>query len=84
MKRWLFPALALLLAGAALVAYLNLRGESDVAMRGIAATADSVARGAYLARIANCAARATPTAVAPRSPAGAPSRRRSGPCTRPT
>jgi mono/diheme cytochrome c family protein len=56
MKRWLLLASALVLALAAVLAFLKLRGESDAAMPGTAATADSIARGAYLTHIANCGA----------------------------
>ena len=50
--------LALLLAAAALVAWLNLRGEDPLAgsAESFVATSDQVARGAYLARAGNCAA----------------------------
>jgi len=50
--------LALLLAAAALVAWLNLRGEDPLVGTADAfvATPDQVARGAYLARAGNCAA----------------------------
>ncbi len=48
----------LLLAAAALVAWLNLRGEPDLGPPGPppAASADAIARGAYLARAGNCMA----------------------------
>jgi mono/diheme cytochrome c family protein len=65
MKRWLLVALALVLAIAALAAYLSQRGESDVASAGGASTADSIARGAYLTRIANCGACHTDRGGAP-------------------
>ena len=50
--------LALLLVAAALVAWLNLRGEDPLAgsAESFVATSDQVARGAYLARAGNCAA----------------------------
>ena len=61
MTRWRMAILslgALALAGAALVAWLNVRGED--ALVGTAAdfvaTPEQVARGAYLARAGNCAA----------------------------
>jgi mono/diheme cytochrome c family protein len=57
--------LALVLAIAALVAYLNLRGESDVEWTGGAATPASSARGAYLTRVANCGACHTDRGGAP-------------------
>ena len=48
----------LLLAGAALVAWLNLRGEDPLTgdANTFAATPEQVTRGAYLARAGNCAA----------------------------
>jgi mono/diheme cytochrome c family protein len=56
MRRWLAAAAAFALAIVGLIAWLNVRGESGVLADGGAATAESVARGAYLARIANCGA----------------------------
>ncbi len=49
---------ALLLAGAALVAWLNVSGEDPLtgAASSFVATPEQVARGAYLARAGNCAA----------------------------
>jgi mono/diheme cytochrome c family protein len=50
--------IVLLLAGAALVAWLNLRGEEPLtgSADSFVATPEQVARGAYLARAGNCAA----------------------------
>ena len=60
MKRWLLALPAVLVVMGALVLFLNLRGEyggvPDAAATGGAPTAESVARGAYLARVGNCAA----------------------------
>jgi mono/diheme cytochrome c family protein len=59
MKRWATGSVvAILLAVAALVVVLNLRGEwgGASAPSAGAGTPDSVARGAYLARVGNCAA----------------------------
>lgn len=58
---WTRAAIALamlLLAGAALVAWLNLRGEDPLTgdANTFAATPEQVVRGAYLARAGNCAA----------------------------
>jgi mono/diheme cytochrome c family protein len=58
-SRWIrtFVLLAaLLLAAAALVAWLNVRGESPVTDDRPSADAATVARGAYIARLGNCAA----------------------------
>jgi mono/diheme cytochrome c family protein len=65
MKRSLAIAIAVLLAALGLVAYLNLRGESDVASDARAATPESIARGAYLARVGNCGACHTDRGGAP-------------------
>jgi mono/diheme cytochrome c family protein len=61
MTRWRSLALlpvALVLAGAALVAWLNVRGEDPLAgdADSFVATPEQVARGAYLAHAGNCAA----------------------------
>ncbi|HSI50298.1 MAG TPA: cytochrome c [Ideonella sp.] len=53
--RGLLAVLVLAAAGAALVAWLNLRGESPVSdQRPASLDAAAVARGAYLARAGNC------------------------------
>ncbi|WP_298924078.1 cytochrome c [uncultured Ramlibacter sp.] len=57
MKRALLTVLATLAAGAAWIAWLNLRGEGRIDdAPPPAPTAQSVARGAYLARAGNCMA----------------------------
>ncbi|MDY0743921.1 c-type cytochrome [Paucibacter sp. R3-3] len=53
-KRIVSIVLALLVATVALVAWLNLRGEDGLDSPSPAPTADTVARGAYLARAGNC------------------------------
>ncbi|MDQ3058267.1 MAG: cytochrome c [Pseudomonadota bacterium] len=54
-RRWAVGAGALLLAGAALVGFLNMRDEADVSTPIAYAPSDSlIARGAYLARAGNC------------------------------
>lgn len=56
-KRWLLAPLLLIAALAAIVAWLNVRGEAAIASdsKPTTGTPEQVARGEYLARIGNCA-----------------------------
>ena len=56
MKKLALAAIAAMLVAVALIAYLNLRGEDDMAASSPASmpSAGTVARGAYLVRAGNC------------------------------
>jgi mono/diheme cytochrome c family protein len=56
MKRWVLAVAAAALASVGAIALLSRPGEPDATARGGPPTPESVARGAYLARIANCGA----------------------------